>query len=141
MAMKKAFNAGLVVLVLLACGAAVWMLASYFGDREPVDYEVDLVVPEAGSSVSSPLTLTGRAHDNWFYNDSFPVEVQDIDENILGETVATRQPGVKSEDGFYTFTATVEFSATPGSAGYVVLKRSNPGGQHSNYSTNVPITF
>lgn len=141
MAMRKAFNAGLVVLILVACGTAVWMLFSYFQDREPVDYEVALTVPEAGATVSSPLTISGKAHDNWFYNDEFPVEVRDSNDTVIGQVMAKRQPDTESEDGFYEFTARIDFTATPGTMGTLVLKRSNPEGKYNNYRANVPIAF
>jgi hypothetical protein len=139
--MKKTLNAGLIVLTLVACGVAVWMLLSYFQDREPVDYEVALVTPEAGTTVSSPLTIAGKAHDNWFFNNEFPVEVRDANDVVIGQAVATRQPDVESEDDFYDFTATIAFTATPGTMGTLVLKRSNPEGKYNNYRANVPIAF
>lgn len=142
MTMKKTFNAGLVVLVLVASALALWMLVSYFQDRDPADYEVFLVTPEAGSTVSSPLLISGEAHETWFYNNEFSIEVRDDRDNIIGEGVAKPQLETKTEDGFYNFMAMIEFAATPGESGTIIFTRNNPDGRYqSNLRTEIFVNF
>ncbi len=138
----KMRNIVIVVLVVLAGGVAVLMLQPYFFDREPVDYDLRLSSIEAGQAITSPVEVTGYAHRNWFYKNTFPVQVRNDRDDIIGQGVATAvKADTSTEDGFLPFSATIEFEAVPGTQGTLVLMRSNPENKHNNYTTIVPVRF
>lgn len=143
MAMKKAFNAGLIVLILVACGAAVWMLSGLFQVQAPTDYEPIIENPIAGSVVMSPLPVRGYAHANWFANGGFEVEVQNDNGDVIGRGIAVQKEKSESLRNFYAFEATLTFEALAGESGVVILKRTplEVNGEIFTMRTEIPVTF
>ncbi len=95
--------------------------------------------PDAGATVSSPVTIEGEARGNWYFEAEFTVDlVQD------GETLTTAI--VKAQDDWMTeeyvpFSATMEIpeAATEGEA-QLVFRNSNPSGKPElDKSYSVPV--
>lgn len=87
-----------------------------------------------GEVVSSPLTITGEARGNWFFEASFPVYITDWNGLIIGEGYATAGTDWMTED-FAAFSATITFTSpytldSPDFMQYgtVILKKDNPSG-------------
>lgn len=99
----------------------------------PVTHDqIHLTSPLSGASVSSPLTITGEARGNWFFEASFSVYVTDWDGKIIGQGIATAQGDWMTTD-FVPFTATITFATADISGHYsdkgtLILKKDNPSG-------------
>lgn len=107
----------------------------------------DLVVidsPLSDASISSPVTITGKARGLWFFEGSFPISVVNWDGLIIGEGVATAQGEWMTED-FVPFTATVTYviaTGTPYNRGAIILKKDNPSGLPENDdAVEMPVSF
>lgn len=101
----------------------------------PVAYK-DLIVidsPLVGESVSSPITVSGKARGNWYFEASFPIDVVDVDGNLLGQGYATAE-GEWMTSEYVPFKGTVNFKApiTSSSTIRIVFKKDNPSGLPEN---------
>ncbi len=133
-------------LIILLFGLSIWGLLSTLNDslsqhkttaqnttqpevpaQAPVitqDIVVDGVLD--GDTITSPVTIKGKAKGTWFFEGSFPVSLVAAD----GTTIAT--VAAKAEDNWMTenfvpFTATLNFiTPTDVHSGYIVLKKDNP---------------
>jgi hypothetical protein len=96
----------------------------------------DLMVidsPLPGSTITSPLTVRGKARGNWFFEASFPVVLTDWDGRIIAETYAQAKGEWMTTD-FVEFESTVTFTKPMGpgtdqpNRGFLILKKDNPSG-------------
>jgi hypothetical protein len=102
-----------------------------------IDAHADLVVltsPEPNDTVTSPLTLTGKARGTWYFEGSFPVILTDWDGRIIAEGVAMARGPWMTED-FVPFTVTITFESPYRSndpdfmrRGSLILRKDNPSG-------------
>jgi len=109
----------------------------------------DLIIvdsPLHGAAISSPLTITGRARGNFFFEASFPVLLADWDGKIIAQGHATAQGDWMTEN-FVPFKATLTDS-TPMSGdpsknrGTLILKNDNPSGDPAHDRVlEVPVVF
>lgn len=104
----------------------------------------DIVVlnPASGNTVNSPITLSGQARGNWFFEATAPVVVIDTSGTILGRGIIRAQGNWMTTD-LVPFSGTVSYSATPDStAGAIVFLNDNPSGQASTSKYMiVPVYF
>ncbi len=109
----------------------------------------DLIVvdsPLPGATVSSPLTITGKARGNWYFEASFPVVLTDWDGRIITQGIAQAQGEWMTAD-YVPFTATLTFNPpTPGdpaaNRGSLILKKDNPSGLPQNDAAlELPVLF
>ncbi|MFH0928088.1 MAG: GerMN domain-containing protein [bacterium] len=104
--------------------------------REDVSLPEDLIdlirvdAPIAGSTVASPVTISGQARGSWYFEGSFPIEIKDASGMVIGQGVATAKSDWMTND-FVLFTAKIAFSGASGD-GSIVLKRDNPSGLPQN---------
>jgi hypothetical protein len=95
---------------------------------------IRLSEPTEGSTLSSPIKLSGEARGYWFFEASFPITVVDWDGLIIGEGYATAEGDWMTEE-FVPFTATVTYSLpanTPYKRGAIILQKDNPSGLPEN---------
>src|SRR6266545_1564234 len=79
--------------------------------------------PAAGSLVTSPLTVRGRARGPWYFEAEFPVRLVDANGVVIAAGSARSQTEWTTPD-FVPFAATLEFTAPPtAGAGALVLER------------------
>ncbi len=93
-----------------------------------------LVSPAPLDTVSSPVTLTGKARGTWFFEASFPVSIVNWDGLVIGEGIATAE-GDWMTEAFVPFTATISYTADPNAysnQGTLILRRDNPSGLPEN---------
>lgn len=112
-----------------------------------IDSKKDLIVVETplrDATVTTPLTITGKARGYWYFEASFPVIVTDWDGKIIGQGIAQAQGDWMTED-FVPFTATVEFTVptdTPYRRGFIIFKKDNPSGLPENDGAlEIPVLF
>ena len=97
--------------------------------------------PRPNQKVGSPLTITGEARGNWFFEASFPIKIYDADKNLLGIGIAQAQGEWLTTD-FVPFLATLEFTLSQTPTGLLILEKDNPSGL-AEYDDRlaVPISF
>jgi len=82
--------------------------------------------PALGARVTSPLTITGTAPGNWYFENQFPVRLLDAQGAVIAEGPAT--PRVSWTDpGDKQFDATLTFSVTADTPATLVLEEDMPG--------------
>lgn len=107
-----------------------------------VENMIVLDSPKPGSTVSSPLKLTGRARGNWYFEASFPVILKKADGTVLVTVPAEAQADWMTTD-WVPFQVTLTFPPQPaGTTGTLVLKKDNPSGEPQfDDSRIIPIVF
>lgn len=111
---------------------------------EQTDERIELSSPQAGDTITSPVTLTGKARGQWFFEASFPITVVNWDGLIIGEGYATADGDWMTTD-FVPFTATISYTIdpeTPYNRGTLILKKDNPSGlPEHDAAIEVPVVF
>lgn len=112
-----------------------------FDEAESVQPEVVVTYPPYGDLVTSPLTVTGTARGNWFFEASLPVTLKDDQGNILVKTPATTQSDWMTTD-FVPFSATLNFDPGTAQYGVLIIEKDNPSGDPQfDSSFAVPVRF
>lgn len=102
---------------------------------------IRVTTPLSNAQVTSPLTITGEARGNWYFEASFPIEIRDANNTLLG-TVPAQAQGSWMTTNYVPFTATLVFSTPSTATGTLILKKDNPSGEPQNDNQLViPITF
>ncbi|MDE2001497.1 MAG: Gmad2 immunoglobulin-like domain-containing protein [Patescibacteria group bacterium] len=138
--MKRGWIIGGVVLLLAIAG--IYAVSFRGGSTSAIQLVTEkgnadmirMAEPVADAVVRSPLTVSGEARGNWFFEASFPVLLLDEQGNALAQLPA--QAGVNPADGgagwmttdYVPFAATVSFDAGTSTQGTLVLKKDNPSG-------------
>ncbi len=102
--------------------------------------EATILSPAPDSVVTSPLVVTGRADNSWFFEGSLPVKVVDADGNVLAA-----EPGQAKTDwmtpGIIEFEAHLEFTTTA-RTGFIVVAKDNPSGDpERDAEIKIPVKF
>jgi len=116
-----------------------------------IDEKSDLIkvtVPAPGAVVANPMTITGEARGQWFFEASFPIMITDWDGKILAETSASAQGDWMTTE-FVPFVAELGFESPYKDGdpefmkrGTLILKKDNPSGlpEHDN-AIEIPVQF
>lgn len=98
---------------------------------EPEKYNLIRVnTPSPNQTVSSPLTVTGEARGNWFFEASFPIVVTDWDGRIIGQGIAQAE-GEWMTTEFVPFKSVITFTVDKdaySNRGSLILRKDNPTG-------------
>jgi hypothetical protein len=111
-------------------------------EKASIDDLIIVDVPTINAAISSPLTISGKARGYWFFEASFPIELQDAEGKKIAETYAQATEEWMTEE-FVPFSLSFSFPAQkPGSKGTLILHKDNPSGepQHDR-SVSIPVTF
>lgn len=94
-----------------------------------------------GQSIKSPLTITGKAVGNWYFEASFPVELLDGNGKSMMIVPAQAQ-GDWMTSSFVPFSVMLSFSKPATATGTIVFKNDNPSGLPENAKeVRIPIRF
>ncbi len=97
--------------------------------------------PLPNQVVNSPLTITGQARGNWYFEASFPVKLLDANGNVLAQAPAQAQGNWMTTD-YVPFTVTLTFANPAAGTGTLVLEKDNPSGLPQNANElRIPVTF
>lgn len=112
---------------------------------EPEEEDLsDLIVVDslaANDAIASPLTITGQARGNWYFEASFPVRLLDAAGNELAIGIAQAQGDWMTTE-FVPFTVTLTFTEPATGTGTLVLQKDNPSGLPENDNQlEIPVTF
>lgn len=112
--------------------------------EQPADDRIRITSPQPGNSLTSPITVSGIARGNWFFEASAPVLVVDWDGRIIGEGFITAQGDWMTTE-FVPFTGTITYTVdplTPYNRGAIIFKKDNPSGlPEYDDAREIPITF
>ncbi len=147
---KKIILIIIVILIIAAAGAAAWILTQK-ETPAPVsnlpaskDDLIRLDSPRPSQVIKSPLTITGEARGNWFFEASFPVILVNWDGLIIAQGIATAKSDWMTTE-FVPFEATLTFTIdknTYSNRGWLILKRDNPSDLPANDNAlEIPIIF
>lgn len=110
---------------------------------EQVSAQPEVVVdqPTYGALVSSPLTVTGRARGNWFFEANLPATLKDANGKVLAQKGMTATSDWMTVD-FVPFAGTLEFTIPDTATGSLIISKDNPSGDPANNSSfAVPVRF
>lgn len=97
--------------------------------------------PQPNASVRSPLTITGEARGNWYFEASFPIKILDADGRELGVHYAEAQ-GEWMTTNFVPFVSILNFATSTTPTGTLVLQKDNPSGLPQNDAEiRIPVRF
>lgn len=136
---RSALIAG--TLLLIAVGIAAWYTTLAPTQPVPEDALIILESPLPHGTVRSPLTITGKARGNWYFEASFPAKLYDANRTLLAQVPAQAQSEWMTTD-YVPFVATLTFNTPITPTGILVLEKDNPSGL-SEYADQleVPVTF
>ena len=98
-------------------------------------------VPMFGSSVKSPLVVTGEARGNFFFEGSFPVKLLDGGGKVLVSGVATSSKNWMTMD-FIPFSVSLTFVKPSLPFGTLILEKDNPSGlAQYDQELRIPVLF
>ena len=95
---------------------------SFFGSELPI------VVKNIkdNQEVSSPVKIVGKAKGNWFFEGSFPIDLVDTNDNLIGSAIAKADGDWMTTD-YVNFTASLEYDkSTSSKHALLVLSKDNP---------------
>lgn len=105
------------------------------------DDRIRVITPAAGQLTTSPLTVTGEARGNWYFEASFPVKLLDANGNVIVSHYATAQ-GEWMTAEFVPFMSTLTFATPATATGTLVLEKDNPSGlPEHDASVRIPVRF
>lgn len=144
-----------IIIIILALGVIAGAIV-FFTGKDKIDVVVppvqtvqevqykDLVhvnAPLPGAKVGSPLTITGRARGNWYFEASFPVRLLDANGNELAVKPA-QAIGEWMTTEYVPFSVTLTFAQPTTPTGTLILQKDNPSGLPENDdSVSIPVTF
>lgn len=107
----------------------------------PANELITVSEPNPGDQVQSPLTVSGRAKGNWFFEGSFPVRLVDGADTTIAAGVAQAQSDWMTTD-FVNFAAKIDFAPPSDGEGFLVLEKDNPSGLPENANeVRIPVRF
>ncbi len=78
--------------------------------------------------VSNPIKIQGKARGSWFFEATFPIQLVDVDGNIITSTVGMAQSDWATTS-FVNFTAELDYNnASSSGPALIVLNNDNPSG-------------
>ncbi len=97
--------------------------------------------PLPNQVVASPLTISGQARGNWFFEASFPVKLLDANGKVLAQAPA-QATGDWMTTEYVPFTLSLPFTKPTTATGTLVLEKDNPSGLPQNASElRIPVRF
>jgi hypothetical protein len=97
----------------------------------PVNGDIQVTNPKSGQTISSPVTLTGSARGNWFFEASAPVKIYDSNNKLLGSGTINAD-GEWMTTNFVPFSDTITFATSSTPTGKIVFEKDNPSGLPQN---------
>ncbi len=109
--------------------------------EEPLHSKVSVLSPQNNATVGKDFVVMGQAPGNWYFEASFPIEVQDANGIVLATVIAQAQSDWMTTD-LVPFLADVALTGNYAGAAKLVLKRDNPSGLPENDDhLDVPIVL
>ncbi|HET8884759.1 MAG TPA: Gmad2 immunoglobulin-like domain-containing protein [Salinimicrobium sp.] len=97
--------------------------------------------PEVGTSISSPIEISGKARGYWFFEASAPIDlINDEGEVIAQGYIEATEPWMTEE--FVPFKGEISFETEKEFKGFLLFHKANPSGlkEHAD-SYKIPVIF
>lgn len=131
---------GFIVAASVIAGAW-WMMNKKSAAPQGIADVLTIETPLANSTVTSPLTVQGSARGMFYFEASFPVELQDANHNEIVVAPAQAQEEWMTEN-FVPFLGTLTFEKPTTKSGFLVFKKDNPSGlPEHDQKFELPIRF
>ncbi|KKS18061.1 MAG: hypothetical protein UU76_C0027G0005 [Parcubacteria group bacterium GW2011_GWC1_41_7] len=102
---------------------------------------IEVVSPLGGSTVLSPLVVSGRARGNWYFEASFPIKLIDASGTEIAVGIAQAKGDWMTED-WVDFEALLNFTNPKTATGTLLLMKDNPSGMPENDAKlDIPVLF
>ena len=120
------------IVILAGIAIALGVALTNNKDNIPNDGNIEEVMiqvfsPLPNATVASPLTVTGKARGNWYFEASFPIRLFDGNGKELAVGIAQAQ-GEWMTTEFVPFQVTLNFTNPTTTTGTLVLEKDNPSG-------------
>lgn len=93
--------------------------------------QIKIYQPKKNQEVVTPLEIEGEARGTWFFEATFPLEIQDTKGNEIVQGFAQTQSNWMTEE-FISFNAVIDFSVSEKTEAVLILKKDNPSGLREN---------
>jgi hypothetical protein len=108
--------------------------------------KIIISAPAKDTMITSPVSISGKAIGPWFSEGSFPVEVYDANNKLLGQGIAEFIPSPEAPEwmteNFVNFSGSIKFSKTSAASGYILFKKDNPSDMRElDESFKLPVKF
>jgi hypothetical protein len=102
--------------------------------------------PAPEAAVSSSVSVSGKAVGTWFFEGSFPAEMHDSNNKLLGTGIMSFTPKSETDtwmtEEFVDFRGEIKFSNPATESGYILFKKDNPSDQRElDESFKLPVKF
>lgn len=133
----------IIILLALVGLASFWLLKTEdTGNEVEKANLIRITSPKPNDIIQSPLSIKGEARGTWFFEASFPIELQDANGVKIAEWYATADGEWMTEE-FVAFTSTLNFEKPENmKKGTLILKKDNPSGlpEHDD-ALIIPVSF
>jgi len=117
------------------------IFAEDIGNQVEKNDLIQVTEPQANQEISTPILIKGQARGFWFFEASFPVEIQDSDKVTIATGIAQAKTEWMTND-FVPFEVSIDFQRPVTKNGNLVLKKDNPSGDPSKDDQLIlPISF
>jgi hypothetical protein len=107
----------------------------------PLHDRVIVTSPKSGGTVGKTFTITGEAPGNWFFEATFPIQVRDPKDDVIGRIGASAL-GEWMTTGQVAFKATLYLDGSYSGPATLILLKDNPSGLPENDdSLEIPIVI
>lgn len=109
--------------------------------ENPYPDQISIDSPQPGASITSPVSISGKARGTWYFEASFPIQITDAQGTVLAQ-VPMQATGDWMTTEFVPFTGSVEFATPTTTTGFIIFKNDNPSGLPENEkSVSLPVRF
>jgi hypothetical protein len=103
--------------------------------------EVVIDTPMRGALVASPLNVTGKAKNNWFFEANIPLTLKDTNGKIIAQVGGQAQSDWMTP-GYVNFTGVLTFAKPDTEFGVLLVQKDNPSGLPENDAEYaIPVRF
>lgn len=96
--------------------------------------------PHPGGVVGKEFVVTGEARGNWYFEASFPIEIQSETGAVIGGTIATAEGDWMTTDFVPFKSEMIDLPSAFTGPAWLILKKDNPSGLPENdASVRIPI--
>lgn len=108
---------------------------------EPLSVRVSVSSPKENATVAHTFTVVGQVPGAWSFEAQFPVQVRDMQGNVLGRAIGTVQ-GDWMTEALVPFTTSITVMASYHGPALLILMKDNPSGlpEHDD-SITIPIVI
>ncbi len=98
--------------------------------------------PAPGETLSSPLTVKGKARGTWFFEGDFPVFLEDMKGNVISRGFVTAKGEWMTKE-FVPFEGTLKFEKPAhGDSGTLIFRKANPTDRRElDDEIHIPVFF